>query len=334
MSDNTSTVDWTNDQTIYQGFSDFLWRDIEDEPLERRPLLAHYTSLRNIENILTSNEIWLSHPLHMNDFEELRFGMLEARDKFLSSPEVRRIYHGHQNQERLTEHFLDYFEERFSLFEADLFDTYLFCLCEHDPDDNHGLLSMWRGYGGDGAGAALIIDTSKIELLDESPLVLTNVTYLSQNDRREWLRQKTDEFAQFLRANLPTGDRLYLALDAFFQRILMFALATKHDGFHEEREWRLIYSKSRDRSHVAEPYLDYHVSDTGIEPKMKLPIKTITGLIGGGVRIGNIVDRLLLGPSLNTNLAVRSAQRMMTKYFPEAESNVIVSSIPYRRTSS
>jgi hypothetical protein len=42
------------------------------------PLLAHYTSLEVLEKIMTTNEIWFSNPLFMNDLQEVRFGMLEG----------------------------------------------------------------------------------------------------------------------------------------------------------------------------------------------------------------------------------------------------------------
>ena len=39
--------------------------------MEHKPLLAHYTSISNLEKILKDDEIWLSNPLFMNDLEEV-----------------------------------------------------------------------------------------------------------------------------------------------------------------------------------------------------------------------------------------------------------------------
>lgn len=74
---------------INQAFAP-LWNDLidsEDFP-EKRPLLAHYTSLATLENILLSDEIWFSNPLVMNDMEEVRFGVLRGNELFhsVSSP--------------------------------------------------------------------------------------------------------------------------------------------------------------------------------------------------------------------------------------------------------
>ena len=43
-----------------------------------------------------------------------------------------------------------------------MIDTYVFCLSEHAKDDTDGLLSMWRGYGGNGNGAAIVFDAGKL----------------------------------------------------------------------------------------------------------------------------------------------------------------------------
>jgi hypothetical protein len=36
---------------------------------------------------------------------------------------------------------------------------------------------MWRGYGGNGNGAAIVFDTAKIAAREESPLVIAHVHY-------------------------------------------------------------------------------------------------------------------------------------------------------------
>src|SRR5712664_2688178 len=73
-----------NDVEIYEYFAVPLWSDIshaEQFPAQR-PLLAHYTSMATLEKIMSSDELWFSHPLYMNDMEELRFGILEGAQSF------------------------------------------------------------------------------------------------------------------------------------------------------------------------------------------------------------------------------------------------------------
>lgn len=53
-------------------YSDF---DASKHLPQKRPLLAHYTSVDNMRNILIGEELWFSNPLSMNDYEELYFGL-------------------------------------------------------------------------------------------------------------------------------------------------------------------------------------------------------------------------------------------------------------------
>jgi hypothetical protein len=56
--------------------------DCTDRLRKDPPLLAHYTSIHVAEQIIKNEVIWLSHPFYMNDFEELRFGMLQGIQHF------------------------------------------------------------------------------------------------------------------------------------------------------------------------------------------------------------------------------------------------------------
>ncbi|NJN37267.1 MAG: hypothetical protein HC794_09800 [Nitrospiraceae bacterium] len=63
-----------------------LWDDLLKREREDLPLLAHYTSMANAENILSSGQLWFSNPRNMNDWDELRLGIellrLMARSQF------------------------------------------------------------------------------------------------------------------------------------------------------------------------------------------------------------------------------------------------------------
>jgi hypothetical protein len=69
-----------DEQEIMQRFQP-LWADLrpEDTFAAKKPLLAHYTTIQTLEKILASNEVWFSNPLFMNDIEEVRFGILQAK---------------------------------------------------------------------------------------------------------------------------------------------------------------------------------------------------------------------------------------------------------------
>jgi hypothetical protein len=94
-------------------------------------------------------EVWFSNPLFMNDIEEVRFGLNTGANLFMTSTEIESACGTKERFDRLKTTFNHYYE----VFANDhVINTYVFCLSEHAKDDLDGLLSMWRGYGGNGNG--------------------------------------------------------------------------------------------------------------------------------------------------------------------------------------
>src|SRR6185312_1309834 len=55
---------------------------------------------------------------------------------------------------------------------------------------------MWRGYGANGNGAAIVIDMAKINVTETSPLIIAKVSYDTSDARRDWLRAKLQRCRQ------------------------------------------------------------------------------------------------------------------------------------------
>uniref|UniRef100_UPI0028EDA94E DUF2971 domain-containing protein n=1 Tax=Bradyrhizobium sp. SZCCHNR1093 TaxID=3057368 RepID=UPI0028EDA94E len=261
------------DQEIMQTFLP-LWADLRPEDAfgVKKPLLAHYTTIQTLEKILASNEVWFSNPLFMNDLEEVRFGIIQANELVLTSS---RLVDACRTAER-AELFKNHFTACFNRFGNEhVLDTYVFCLSNHSPDDDDGRLSMWRGYGADGNGACIVFDTAKLNPVENTPLIMAHVTYANTQTRMDWLRTTLSNFEVLLAAaNIP-DDKLYLAAHALFERIKIFALFTKHVGFKEEDEWRIVYLPDRDREKQLQPMFHYFIGPRGVEPKLKLKISPI-----------------------------------------------------------
>lgn len=319
----------TDDLEAYTAFQP-LWNDINefDNIPHKRPLLAHYTSIETLELIFNHNQIWFSNPLFMNDAEELRFIIDEGVNAFRRSSAVREAL-DHKKYIHLAT-ALEHQYERFSSEHA--FDIYVFCLSEHAPENKDGLLSMWRGYGGNGRGAAIVFDTSKLEYYPGiSYLILSKVEYASRQDRLAWIEQKVNQFAKLLKDTPLPEDKLYQPAYQLFERFKMYALFTKHHGFSEEREWRVVYLAERDTNRIIHPMLDYSVGRHGIEPKLKFDIKHIEGLTPNDFSLEEIVANILLGPSLSSKLAISSVRRMLTKQNKfELALRLTASETPYR----
>ena len=303
-----------------------LWSDMQRVPAPGElPLLAHYTSIRTLERIAQTGEIWFSNPLYMNDVDELRYGMNLGLHAVRSHTGLR--------QACPPEHYnalLDAFDALFTAFDSDsAFDVYVFSCAEHDEEiGDDGLLSMWRGYGGDGNGVAIVFDMHPL-MVARSPLLVHQVQYRSYEASEAWMEEKLQQFADALRRIGGPVAGMNAAAAALFERIKLFALFTKHRGFHEEREWRIVYLREQDHAGTFQHHLHYAIGSRGIEPRLRFTPETL-GAAGTGPKLEQMVQRIILGPVLATPLALRSVVRMLELYQPAWADRVARSSTPYR----
>jgi len=318
-----------SDDDIYQSFES-LWDDIRggERFPSKRPLLAHYTSIVTLERIMANDEVWFSNPLFMNDMEELRFGINEGAQAFRRNESIKLACDTAERYHMLS----NMFEDKLNLFSNEhAFDIYVFCLSEHDLKDADGLLSMWRGYGSNGNGAAIIFDTGQLDHNENSPMIISNVTYASSEDRRKWFDDKLNAFATLFRKHDIPVEKFYLPLHSLFERIKIYSIFTKHHGFSEEKEWRIVYLRERDRNHKMEHMLHYTVGRQGIEPKLKYKIEPIQGLTKDDLSLEKIVRQIILGPSVSSPLAILAMQRMLDKVGKHTLSQkLIASTTPFR----
>jgi hypothetical protein len=190
------------------------------------------------------------------------------------------------------------------------FDTYISCLTEHDPKNNDGVLSMWRGYGQHGNGAALVFDSSKVTMVPTSPLLIGKVLYVSDEERVEQLGSVPRAWCDLPAELALPNEKLHLASYVAFSIVKAHALSTKHSGFAEE-EWLVVYHPERDAANALKPFLQYHIGDRGVEPKLKYRIGHIAGVSADDLALDRLLDRIILGPSVSSPLAKRSIERML-----------------------
>lgn len=296
----------------------------------RRLLLAHYTSITALEGIAARKEVWFSHPLAMNDHEEMIFGITEGANAFRSHGGLLSACGGHERYELL----LAAFETALQTFwERHAFDTYVFCAAEHDVEDFNGRLSLWRGYGGNGSGAAVVFDTAKFAFVPESPFLVGKVHYLARQARIAWANERLDVLTQALREIPVPDDLLGLAAMAFLERLKLAAIFSKDIGFSEEREWRVVYRPERDSRGLLESMLSYALGLRGAEPRLKLKIGPLPGLLAEDTSIEKLVDRIIIGPSQTSPLALPTIRRMLVQAgMATLSERVWASTTPFRAT--
>ena len=118
-----------------------------------------------------------------------------------------------------------------------------------------------------------------------------------------------------------------------FERIKLFALFSKHRGFREEREWRVVYAPDRDREQKLASMFHYSIGARGAEPKLRFKVAPIQGLTTSDLSLEKLIERIILGPKASSPMAFRVVRRMLNRLNRGSlKERVRASSIPYRPT--
>jgi hypothetical protein len=286
---------------------------------------VHYTGAAAAMGMIRNREIWLRNTQCMNDFSEVRHGL----------DLVREAYRGPAGARLLD--FLDGIHpglraraaERFEAVAATIRGgTYITCLSEHDRAEDHlGRLSMRRAYS-QACGVALVLNSRPL-LGRGSSAVGVNAGPVEYADRRTFLKG-FEAFAEAMR-----GEEAYLAglgLERACENLAggyyQAALSTKHPGFAEEREWRVVFNPTLDAGHLVrsvevcrgEPQVIYRL------PLVNRPEAGIEGMA-----LADILEALIIGPSDNPR-AVRDAfvELLADAGVGDPEARVRISDIPVR----
>jgi hypothetical protein len=189
--------------------------------------------------------------------------------------------------------------------------VYVFCLSEHDPQQSDGRLSMWRGYGGNGNGVALVFKTDFITFREDSPLLIAKVLYASEEERIEWLRAKFVEAVAVLKTHPIPDDKLHIVAYQIFTLMLIYSLISKHHGFSEENEWRIIYLPERDVHKILSGGFHYVIGSHGVEPKLRFKIKPLEIPPMETWTFDSILHQIILGPGVSAPLSANAIRRML-----------------------
>ena len=291
----------------------------------KRQRFVHYTSAAVAESIIKSRRIWMRNAATMNDFLEVEHGLDLLASAYRGEP-------GKRLKTAVDSLFPETSKKVAALFDgwqpAFRRDTYLTCFSEHlDAEDDYGRLSMWRAYGGT-AGIALVVKSDAFFLSStalgaySSPVLYAGqpafdvlMTEVANNIGRESVYLKT--FGE---------DSLISYLFSVFRYA---ALCTKHPGFAEEREWRVVHSRGLDES----PHLEKSIATVrGTTQRIcKIPFQDFAeeGLVG--LEPNSLFDRIIIGPTEHPIAMADAFTDLLAEIGVErAREKVFVSDIPLR----
>lgn len=234
----------------------------------KHPYLYHYTSEAGFRGIFESNALWGTYFADLNDSQEIhavRTPLVEElTDAFISLVKEFRQYGFKENQivskaggnqaaarniarswvnSLYTVTFQEPEQERVGL-------CCITSFCSHADDQEYerenGLLSQWRGYGGQG-GYCLVFDTTKLIRLirKESKkffylhVDLSPAFYFISTLPLHGHFSDLFSFSRDIVRTAMSGNKNF-TVERIFKPFVTAATTTKHRGFQEEREVRLV----------------------------------------------------------------------------------------------
>ncbi|WP_170553380.1 DUF2971 domain-containing protein [Ruegeria atlantica] len=257
---------------------------------------VHYTSAFAATQIIKNEEVWLRNALVMNDFSEVQHGEMCLAESWKDEEVGGRL---RTLLSELADDLADRLAETFDSHSTErTVQSFLMSVSEHgNPDiaeEKYGRLSMWRAYGGD-TNVALIFNNSPFRSEEVKLQAFSSPVLYADYDgfKEEFVRLVKGLEAEFDLLNEIGPDEVFKQLYWAFH---MASLSTKHPGFSEEREWRVIYSPTLfGRS----PIMKEEIETIGGVPQkvIKLPLKADATTGYSGYAVKEILEEIIVGPT-------------------------------------
>jgi hypothetical protein len=292
------------------------------EIVRKQQRFVYYTSADTAMKVLRNQELWFRNATVMNDYSEISYGLGLIGSVF-SGEEGARF---RTAVEDIFSGTIEKAGELLAGWERDWeFETYIACVSVHNPEeDQQGRLSMWRAYG----DTALVVNNTPMTAITDLLAVFSvPVLYLSERGLSDHLSKITDAILI---------NRTYLqglgqdTLVAYIHNMLFrFAIATKHPGFAEEKEWRLYY---RPTERVSPGMTEETIILGGLPQKvykLRLSNEPEKGLHGAD--IPSLIDRIIVGPTEYPYVCYQAFVGVLSELGVEdAPAKVVLSDIPLR----
>ena len=286
---------------------------------------VYYTTADTAASILRNRQLWMRNTTAMNDYMEVEHGLECLNPAYKAEPGERFRAALDAYFPGLAAELLEYFNGWLHHIRSD---TYMMCVSEHSPDeDRHGRLSMWRAYGGQ-TGVALVLNGAV--MFSEGHALGAYASPVAYLD--------TDEFAvEFMKVvtNIE-GEAEYIrslgrekVRNIAFNMLRFAVLCTKHPGFHEEREWRVVASPAMYPSKLLGRSVEVIRGTPQTVLKIELQNHPDQGLVG--LALPDLLNRIIIGPCEFPQVVLSAFHRLLEEAgVPEPGKKVVVSAIPLR----
>ena len=299
-----------------------------DKIVARNGRFVHYTSADSAVKIIQSRKFWMRNAKCMNDFTEVSHGH-DLLVNFFRNPDRKKLFSDVLKPfgDEFADETLASFDKWWDTIE---YNTFICSISKHDPsEDMDGRLSMWRAYGQQSAKAAIVLNIpfEPDNATKGLNLFLHPVAYFSYEDVDKELNEVINNINNNIDFLLLQGGQAIK--NAIFGMLVMAAVSLKHEGFKEEKEWRVIYLPDLNSSNLMLRSIETINGVPQIVYKIPLEENPTENVVG--ISIPQLVDRIIIGPS-EYSLPLFEAFKIALENaeVENATTRVIISRIPLR----
>ena len=294
---------------------------------------VHYTSCDAALSIIENNAIWLRNATLMNDFSEIQHGLGCLQAYWQKRGENLRQAIAAINPQGIDAITKSFDANVFNL----LNNTYVISVSEHHPsEDEFGRLSMWRAYG-QNTGAALVFNNGPI-LSQTSAIsaVTIPVMYAFEDefaDHMDEMASKIIEEGDLLR-EIEAAQLAYdgtSMISESMERVFRYAcVSTKHPGFREEREWRVVYQPGFNAT-LPDRIMPASCTLNGVPQNIhKLIFQNYPDEGFVGATLPEILNRVIIGPTAHPYVVFSRMFDALQSKGVNTENLLVNSQIPLR----
>jgi hypothetical protein len=290
---------------------------------------VHYTSAEAALRIINQKRLWMRNAACMTDYREVQHGFaillrfFQDKDKAKSFKEAVNAF-----AQGAADDAINLFDQWWKLGTIQ-FKTYIASISEHDTEEDfQGRLSMWRAFGAASARVGLVFNVpAQSRGAEAMKLIFSPVTYFKDNEAEQLI----SEVVRNIKANsdfLKTVGRQEI-VNWTFSMLLLGVTCVKHEGFREEREWRVVHCPQL----YSSPLIEASPEIIGGVPQIvfKLPLDKSVDPILDDLDFAKLFDRLIIGPSPYPIAMFDAYVDALSKAgVAEAGKKVFISNIPIR----
>lgn len=315
-----------------------LTEPVQETYMHRLPPLknlAHYCSFSAFQSIISNREIWFSPIKSMNDIEEITRGkelIIEySKDRSHKVWQALEIIRNHD------ENLWNYINQEFAhRWDSDPDDTFISCWSECDLElGTEDDLAMWRGYGHNGNGVAIVIDP-RLFLTEEgyeSEIIACPVFYETEEEFAYRAATYFRSFVINLLALTPADREEFksLAVQAFVDLCYYLSVTHKHPGFKQEREWRFVWRRNQYLDQTLEQFVSSKAIGSSFHEKFCLPLNEKPDFVPTSLAITDLIKGVTLGPCAESDLKQNAILTLLeNEGFEMNATRVFTSTIPFR----